>query len=258
MYSIRLLLLHRLTTITQLLVASLILSSTVSYIFAVVIQQASASSRHHNHFPPITSSNNNNFFSTSPSIKVCCAWDNKFGAGQLTYIIIGGDASSKRAVVEALNEWASNVNGLQFTEVSDKNSADITLNFQNGGSGGGGDKEANGLGSVSGSGRTDIVGETILHGSNGLINSAQITIATAAFGSSFGTSLVKQIAMHEIGHALGIGHANFKGDIMAPAINYEKVVISSCDVNAVSSANQWKLANSGTAPQPPHLDHVNC
>ena len=96
-------------------------------------------------------------------------------------MIIGGDASSKRAVVEALNEWTSNVNGLQFTEVSDKNSADITLNFQNGGSGGGGDQEANGLGSVSGSGCTDIVGETLLHGSNGLINSAQITIATARF-----------------------------------------------------------------------------
>jgi hypothetical protein len=64
--------------------------------------------------------------------------------------------------------------------------------------------------------------------------------------------------MHEIGHALGIGHANFKGDIMAPANNYEKVAISSCDVNAVSSANQWKLVNSGTAPEPPQLDHVNC
>ncbi len=250
---------HRLTALPLLLVASLILSSSVSYIFAVVIQQASASSIHHNHFHPITNSKNNkNFFSISPSINVCCAWDNKFAAGQLTYIISGGDASSKQAVVEALNEWASNVNGLQFTEVSDKNSANITLNFQNGGSGGGGHNQVNGIGSVRGSGHTDIVGETILHGSNGLINSAQITIATAAFGSSFGTSLVKQIAMHEIGHALGIGHANFKGDIMAPAINYEKMAISSCDVNAVSSANQWKLANSGTAPQPPHLDHVNC
>lgn len=64
--------------------------------------------------------------------------------------------------------------------------------------------------------------------------------------------------MHEIGHALGIGHANFIGDIMAPAINYEKAAISSCDINAVSSANQWRLAGPGIAPQPPPLDHINC
>src|SRR5438874_5527116 len=103
MYAISLLLLHKLTAIPILLVASLMVSSIASYIFAVVIQQASAASRHHNHFPPITRSNNN-FFSMSPSINVCCAWDNKFAAGQLTYIIIGGHPSSKRAVVESLNE----------------------------------------------------------------------------------------------------------------------------------------------------------
>jgi len=64
--------------------------------------------------------------------------------------------------------------------------------------------------------------------------------------------------MHEIGHALGIGHANFIGDIMAPAINYEKVTISKCDVNAVLSANQWKFEGSSTSPQPPQADHVEC
>jgi len=173
-------------------------------------------------------------------------------------MIIGGDASSRQAVVEALNEWASNVNGLQFIEVSDIKSADIALNFQNGGSGGGSHNQGNGLGSIRGSGHTDIVGETILHGTNGLINNAQITIAKTAFGSSFGTSQIKQIAMHEIGHALGIGHANFIGDIMAPAINYEKVTISKCDVNAVLSANQWKFEGSSTSPQPPQADHVEC
>ncbi len=173
-------------------------------------------------------------------------------------MIIGSDPPSRQAVVEALNEWASNVNGLQFTEVSDIKSADIALNFQNEGNGGGSHNQGNGLGSIRGSGHTDIVGETILHGTNGLINNAQITIAKKAFGSSFGTSLIKQIAMHEIGHALGIGHANFIGDIMAPAINYEKVAISRCDINAVSSANQWRLVDSGIVPQPPHLDHVNC
>lgn len=178
-------------------------------------------------------------------------------------MIVGGDAPSRQAVVEAINEWASNVNGLQFTQVSDKNSADILVNFQNGGASGSGvgvtDKHNNGLGSITGSEHTDIVGETILHGSNnGLIDGAQINIATAAFGSLFSTAQIKQIAMHEIGHTLGIGHANFIGDIMAPAVNYEKVVISGCDVNAVLSANQWKLQGSSTTLEPPHLDHVNC
>jgi predicted Zn-dependent protease len=177
-------------------------------------------------------------------------------------MIVGGDAPSRQAVVESINEWASNVNGLQFTQVSNKNSADIVVNFQNvGGKGGGniGDiGHSNGLGSIRGSTHTDIVGETIPHGSNGLIDRAQINIATAAFGSVFGTAQIKQIAMHEIGHTLGIGHANFIGDIMAPAINYEKVAISKCDVNAVLSANQWKFEGSSTTPEPPQADHVEC
>jgi predicted Zn-dependent protease len=194
-------------------------------------------------------------------IAICCAWDNKFANGQLTYTIIGGDAPSRQEVVNAINEWASSVNRLQFTQVLDKNSADIIVNFQNGGthdSGGGNGKHSNGLGSIRGIGHADIVGETILRGTNnGLIDSAQINIATAAFGHAFSTAQIKQIAMHEIGHALGIGHANFVGDIMAPATNYEKVAISGCDVNAVISANYWKLQGS-TTPEPPQLNHVSC
>lgn len=195
-----------------------------------------SSSGRHNHDTHST----NNVFSKSPSIAVCCAWDNKFANGQLTYTIVGGDAPSRQAVTEAINEWESSVNGLQFTEVSDKNSANIVVNFHNVGAGS--EKHANGLGSIKGSTHTDIVGETVLHGSsNGLIDSAEINLATGAFGSTFGTTQIRQIAMHEIGHALGIGHANFVGDIMAPAINYEKAEISKCDANAVLAANQWEF-----------------
>jgi len=159
-------------------------------------------------------------------------------------------------VVEAINEWTSNVDGLQFTHVQDTQNADIVVNFQNGVTG----KHGSGIGSISSSGHLyrEILGETMIAANNGQIDNAQITIATTGFGSSLDTSQIKQIAMHEIGHALGLGHANFIADIMAPAVNYQTGAISKCDINAVLAANQWKLADSGTSSKPPHLDHVNC
>ena len=66
--------------------------------------------------------------------------------------------------------------------------------------------------------------------------------------------------MHEIGHTLGLGHANFKGDLMSPVINQESGSISKCDISGVFDANQWKLAGSGVTLTPfhPQRDHVNC
>ena len=245
------------TTLFPIKVACLIIFSVCLAGYSGPFQFAESSSGHHKHFGRSA----NNFLSSSPSIAVCCAWNNKFSNEQLTYMISGGDEPSRQAVVEAINQWVSSVNGLRFAQVSDENSADIVINFQNrGGSGstGGNERDANGLGSIKGSAHTDIVGETILHGRNGLINSAQINIATGAFGSLFSASRIKQIAMHEIGHILGIGHANFVGDIMAPALNYEKVAISPCDVTAVLSANQWRFGSSSYFPSPPTTDHVKC
>jgi len=109
--------------------------------------------------------------------------------------------------------------------------------------GGGGSHHCRkGLGSIGGSnGRIEIAGEILLHSSDGgFIDGAQITIAAAAFGVPIVTDKVKLIALHEIDDVLRTGHANFR-DIMAPALNYEKVSVSKCNVNALLSAEQWKL-----------------
>ena len=89
-----------------------------------------------------------------------------------------------------------------------------------------------------------------------------MNIATSAFGNTFTTAQLKQIAMHEIGHTLGLGHANFNGDLMSPVINHESGAISKCDISGVFEANQQNLAGPSSVipvtPSHPQQDHVNC
>ena len=62
--------------------------------------------------------------------------------------------------------------------------------------------------------------------------------------------------MHELGHALGIGHANFKGDLMSPIVNDEKSVISQCDIKAIKQANRLKDIILNSDSKEPNLHEV--
>jgi predicted Zn-dependent protease len=44
------------------------------------------------------------------------------------------------------------------------------------------------------------------------------------------------IAKHEIGHAYGIGHTNFIGDLMSPVLT-DSTDISQCDISGIEEAN---------------------
>jgi Matrixin len=189
------------------------------------------------------------------SILVCCAWNSQFTNGELTYKILGGNTGERQAVNSAANTWMQSVKGLKLIQVPGKSSSDIIVEFQSKAA----SSSSSGVGSTSSYG--DTVGQTSTYfDSSGYIDHALVTIATTAFGNSFSSPQIKQIAMHEIGHTLGLGHANFKGDLMSPVINQESGRISKCDISGVLDANQWKLAGSLVTVTPfhPQQNHVNC
>ena len=53
-----------------------------------------------------------------------------------------------------------------------------------------------------------------------------------------------------MGHALGLGHENFDGNLMAEMVNDGTEAISKCEISAVVAANYWKFGkdnNDGTS-----------
>jgi hypothetical protein len=72
---------------------------------------------------------------------------------------------------------------------------------------------------------------------NGFITSVRISIYRSAFGNILGLSEIEQITEHEIGHAFGLGHANFNDDLMSVVVRGESGSISKCDINATIGVN---------------------
>jgi hypothetical protein len=212
-------------------------------------------------------------------IQICCAWGDKLAVGILTYQINGGDSAARQAVYNAIGHWNSKLTGIKLVESSGSNV---------GGGGGGGGSSSNAAqpdievsivskslkvpgsthhrvsSSLGGNSRLMIGGlsQDSFDG-NGFLTHVKITIPTNTLGMSFDLSNnIEQIAEHEMGHALGLGHANFVGDLMFPIANFQTGGISQCDVSAVFEANHLKMVGSDTAavqqPQMPQVGYVDC
>jgi matrixin len=181
-----------------------------------------------------------NDFQEANSIQICCSWGEKLADGSLTYKISGGNSGSQQAVRTAIEDWDSKITNLQLDEVSKNNKgADVEVTFKKGGK--------------------EIAGQTVNNFDRfGFIDNVQTTVSKSAFGTNFDTKIIEQIARHEMGHALGLGHANFAGNLMTAQINDGAGTISDCEIKAVNEANQWKLEDNSDNPYAPSKSDVQC
>src|SRR5215212_9261465 len=174
-------------------------------------------------------------------ISICCTWGEELADGELTFMIreddddedsdnqdsvgtLNRDSSTikNEAVYDAIEEWDLRIEGLTFREVQNRYDADIEIRFKEG--------ESN----VAGLTRN-------FYDRYGLVTKSFVTIYDRGFLFAFNNDQIQQIAKHEIGHVLGLGHANFDDSLMATRVHHGSGTISECEIHAVYEANHWKL-----------------
>ena len=179
-------------------------------------------------------------FEEENSIQICCAWGEKLADGSLTYKISGSDSDIVQAVRTAIEDWDYKIIGLELDEINKKKKeADIEVSFEKDGE--------------------EIAGQTVNNFNGfGLIDNVEMTISKNAFGRDFDTKTIEQIAKHEMGHALGLGHANFGGNLMTELVNDGTGTIDECEIKSVYEANQWKLKDGSDSAYAPSKYDVEC
>lgn len=171
-------------------------------------------------------------------ISICCTWGEELVDGELTFMIVddnagnnldsvtsqntGSSIQKNEAVYNAIEEWDLRIEGLTFREVQNRYDADIEMRFREG------ESEAAGL-------------TNNLFDRFGLITKSFVTIYERGFPFEFSDDQTEQIAKHEIGHVLGLGHANFDNSLMSTHVHSGSGNISSCESQAIYEANHWKL-----------------
>lgn len=170
------------------------------------------------------------------SLVVQAAWNSQLSDGELTYKVSAPDSATQTAIQSATEDWDTNL-PLSLSPTTAK-TPNISIKFKKGG------------GQIQGLARYSFT--------NGFISHVDISISGQAFGSQNSLDIIKQITRHEVGHALGLGHADFSGDLMSPSLSNGWPFITQCDIDGVFAAQHWKLVDGSSVAHPPHVSSVSC
>jgi len=165
-------------------------------------------------------------------LQICCAWSDKISDGVLEYSISGEvDDNTKQLVRNAVEDWDILIDNLVVIENKDGDEADVEIDFPDI------DEDADGEeydfeGSVA-------AGITRLSFDNeGFIDNVDVTLSGGIFGNQFQDSVLEQITRHEIGHVLGVGHANFDESLMFERTDSGTGPQTQCYINNLIS---WEM-----------------
>ena len=169
--------------------------------------------------------------SSKKKIELCCAWGDSLDDGVLTFSINNGGSDLAKIVKLAINDWEDALGGVKFKYVKDNDDADIKIDFKKG--------------------KGKKVGKTVTFFDHlGFIDQVDISISKKSYGYTLDKHTLEHVAKHEMGHALGLGHANFKGTLMSPNVDEIITKISACELDSVKYANSWKFDEENNSPHP--------
>jgi hypothetical protein len=173
------------------------------------------------------------------SIELCCTWGDSLDDGILTFSINKGGSDLAKIVKLAINDWEKSLGGIEFKYVKEDTEADIKIDFKKG--------------------KGKKVGKTVTYFDHyGLIDQVDISISKKSYGVTLDTHTLEHVVKHEIGHALGLGHANFKNTLMSANVDEIITKISACELESVKYANSWKLSKDNDSPSPVDEEGFKC